>query len=42
LHVFAKGGHGFGMNKQNTASDHWPETFAWWLDSLGWLKSAGK
>jgi len=41
LHVFAKGGHGFGMNRQITSSDRWPEAFGWWLDSLGWLKPAG-
>jgi acetyl esterase/lipase len=38
LHIYQKGGHGFGMQKQNLPSDHWIETFAYWLDSHGWLK----
>ena len=32
-HVFANGGHGFGMRKQGTTSDHWVDTFYYWLDS---------
>ncbi len=31
LHLLAKGGHGFGMRKQNLPSDHWIELFADWL-----------
>jgi acetyl esterase/lipase len=38
LHMFAKGGHGFGMRKQNLPTDHWIDRFADWLDMLGWLK----
>ncbi|MBS0215559.1 MAG: alpha/beta hydrolase [Proteobacteria bacterium] len=30
-HVFASGGHGFGMKRQGTSSDHWPEEFREWL-----------
>jgi acetyl esterase/lipase len=35
LHVYAKGGHGFGMNKQGTSSDYWIEDFHHWLGALG-------
>jgi acetyl esterase/lipase len=38
LHMYAKGGHGFGMHKQNLPSDHWIDRFAEWLDFQGWLK----
>ncbi|PNS08311.1 alpha/beta hydrolase [Solilutibacter silvestris] len=30
-HIFATGGHGFGMKHQGTSSDHWPEEFRDWL-----------
>jgi acetyl esterase/lipase len=33
-HVFASGGHGFGMKKQGTTSDHWIELFYNWLEAL--------
>jgi acetyl esterase/lipase len=38
LHLFAKGGHGFGMKKQNIPTDRWIERFGDWLDLQGWLK----
>jgi acetyl esterase/lipase len=38
LHMYAKGGHGFGMKKQNMPSDQWIERFGDWLDSQGLLK----
>jgi acetyl esterase/lipase len=38
LHMFAKGGHGFGMRKQNLPTDHWIDRFAEWLDLQGFLK----
>ena len=34
-HIYRRGGHGFGMKKQGTTSDHWIEEFYWWLQSLG-------
>src|SRR5262249_55584659 len=33
LHVYEKGGHGFGMRHQNTTSDLWFDQFAAWLRS---------
>jgi acetyl esterase/lipase len=38
LHMYAKGGHGFGMRTQNLPTDHWIERFADWLQLQGWLK----
>jgi acetyl esterase/lipase len=35
LHLFAKGGHGFGMRKQNIPTDHWIERFYEWLEVEG-------
>lgn len=38
LHMYAKGGHGFGMHKQNIPTDHWIDRFAEWLELEGFLK----
>ena len=38
LHMYAKGGHGFGMRKQNLPSDKWIERFSDWLEIQGFLK----
>lgn len=38
LHMYAKGGHGFGMRKQEFPSDRWIDRFGEWLESQGWLK----
>jgi len=38
LHIYAKGGHGFGMRKQNLPADHWIDRFAEWLEFEGWLE----
>jgi len=37
LHLYAKGGHGFGMRKQNLPTDLWIDRFADWLELQGWL-----
>jgi acetyl esterase/lipase len=38
LHMFSKGGHGFGMRKQGLPSDHWIDRFGDWLALQGQLK----
>ncbi len=38
LHMYEKGGHGFGMHKQNLPTDHWIDRFSDWLDLQGFLK----
>jgi acetyl esterase/lipase len=40
LHLYSKGGHGFGMRQQHLPSDHWIERFADWLDVQGLLKKS--
>lgn len=38
LHMYSKGGHGFGMNKQGLPTDHWIERFGDWLKAQGFMK----
>jgi acetyl esterase/lipase len=35
LHIFAKGGHGFGMMQRGQPIDEWPARVAEWLASMG-------
>jgi acetyl esterase/lipase len=35
LHMYARGGHGFGMRTQNLPSDTWIERFGDWLVASG-------
>lgn len=42
VHLYRAGGHGFGMAKQGTTSDHWIEQFYYWLDTQGFAKPAAK
>jgi acetyl esterase/lipase len=37
LHMYAKGGHGFGMRKHDLPTDHWIDRFAEWLELQGFL-----
>ncbi len=37
LHMYVKGGHGFGMKKQNLPSDTWIDRFGDWLGFQGFL-----
>lgn len=32
VHIFSAGGHGLGLRKQGTSSDHWIDAFYYWLD----------
>ncbi|WP_375447597.1 GDSL-type esterase/lipase family protein [uncultured Fibrella sp.] len=38
LHLYLKGGHGFGMRKQNLPTDAWIDRFGDWLKLNGFLK----
>lgn len=42
VHIFNSGGHGFGMKKQGTSSDHWIDEFYYWLEAQGFTKRAEK
>ena len=41
-HIFSAGGHGFGLKKQGTTSDHWIDEFYDWLEAQGLTRPAGK
>jgi len=38
LHIYERGKHGFGMNRQNLPADNWIERFGDWLEMQGLLK----
>lgn len=40
LHVFERGGHGFGLVAQGASSDHWFDQFVWWLQARRLLTAA--
>jgi acetyl esterase/lipase len=42
VHIFSAGGHGFGMKKQGTSSDHWIDEFYYWLEAQGLTRRAGR
>lgn len=42
LHVYSKGGHGFGMLRQGLPSDHWIEAFHAWLGAQRMLADTGE
>jgi len=37
IHIYSKGGHGFGMNQQHQPSDTWIERFGDWLQVQGFI-----
>ena len=37
LHLFTKGGHGFGMRDNKQPINAWPQRSAEWMGSMGWL-----
>ena len=37
IHVFTKGGHGFGMRKDGHPINEWPQRCADWMKNMGWL-----
>jgi acetyl esterase/lipase len=41
LHRFQSGGHGFGMGKRFTTSDHWIDEFFWWMEANGLTRKPG-
>lgn len=42
MHLFAKGGHGFGLGKPGMRDTVWPRLFAGWMAHYGWLRAAGR
>jgi acetyl esterase/lipase len=41
LHIYEKGGHGFGMTPKGLPVDHWVERFGDWLGQRGLIKGGG-
>jgi acetyl esterase/lipase len=41
-HIFSAGGHGFGLRRQGTSSDHWIDAFYYWLEAQGFTRPAAK
>jgi acetyl esterase/lipase len=39
-HIYSAGGHGFGMRRQGTSSDHWIDDFHAWLQAQGMAGAA--
>lgn len=39
LHMYTRGGHGFGMRRQGLPSDTWIDRFGEWLDDAGFTRS---
>ncbi len=37
LHIYAKGGHGFGMKKSGLPAVEWLVRVGEWMSSMGWL-----
>jgi len=38
VHIYSAGGHGFGLKRQGTTSDHWIDEFYFWLEAQGLTK----
>ena len=41
IHVYSAGGHGFGMRRQGTSSDHWIDAFYYWMQAQGLARRDG-
>jgi acetyl esterase/lipase len=38
LHIYTKGGHGYGMKKSGQPVNEWPARVGDWMKSMGWLE----
>jgi acetyl esterase/lipase len=38
VHIYASGGHGFGMRTMGTTTDHWIDEFYYWMQAQGFGK----
>lgn len=39
MHLYPKGGHGYGLRASEHSVSHWPERVEEWMRTSGWLKS---
>lgn len=42
LHLFTKGGHGFGMRDNKQPINAWPQRCAEWMGAMGWMPTKEK
>lgn len=42
MHLYAKGGHGYGLRNKGTGVYNWPAAAAGWLQTIGMIRTAGK
>ncbi|MSR31127.1 MAG: alpha/beta hydrolase [Gemmataceae bacterium] len=42
LHIYAKGGHGFGLRPSSSPASTWPARCAEWMKNMGFLQAKGK
>lgn len=42
VHLYSKGGHGFGLRRTEQACTHWPDACHLWLKELGFLTKAAE
>lgn len=40
MHLYPKGGHGYGLRRTEIAVTSWPDRLADWMRTSGWLKAA--
>ncbi len=40
LHLYERGGHGFGLKPKGRTSDHWFAELVWWMQSRGLMATA--
>lgn len=38
MHIYPKGGHGFGMHNATTGGDQWPDRLTEWMKVNGWVR----
>ena len=41
MHIYAHGGHGFGLRRTEQPITHWPELVETWLRTIGMLPQPG-
>ena len=37
LHIYTKGGHGYGLRPSTNPVSHWPQVCAEWMQAIGLL-----
>ena len=42
IHIYSKGGHGYGLRKSNNPVHTWPDRCRDWLKSMGYLDKKSK